>query len=238
MRTTKFLVGAALVAGIALSSCQENRKSSVKLANETDSVSYALGLSAGSGYAQNLKDFPGEVNKDALIKGFIEGLKEDTANYQIRQDELFPFLQAFFTRAAEKEREEARLKNTQILYENKQKEGVRVTNSGLQYRIITEGKGKMPVREDVVRVHYTGRLADGTVFDSSEDRGEPAEFPVGAVIAGWTEALMMMPVGSEWELVIPSELGYGERPVGNIPANSVLFFNVKLLDIVPPAAKK
>jgi len=232
MKTTKFLMGVALIAGIVLSSsCMENRKS-VKLANEEDSVSYALGLSAGSGYAQNLKDFPGEVNKDALIEGFIKGLKEDTANYRIQLDEIYPFLQSYFTRAAEKEREQAQLENVRILHENKQKEGVKVTNSGLQYRIIKEGTGKIPAREDIVRVHYVGRLADGTVFDSSVERGQPAEFPVGAVIQGWTEALMMMPVGSEWELVIPSDLGYGERPVGSIPANSVLFFDVTLLDIV------
>ncbi len=133
----------------------------------------------------------------------------------------------------EKEKEEANLKNTKILFENRQKEGVQVTNSGLQYKILEEGKGKIPTKEDMVRVHYVGKLADGTVFDSSVDRGRPEEFPVGAVIQGWTEALQMMPVGSVWEIVIPSELGYGENPRPNIPANSVLFFNVQLLDIVP-----
>ncbi len=204
------------------------------MVTEIDTVSYALGLSAGSGYAQNLKDFPGdlEVNKEALIKGFIQGIKEDTANYQIKQDELFPLLQAFFTKMTEQEKNAAMLKNTEILFQNRQQEGVKVTESGLQYKILTEGKGKIPAKEDVVKVHYIGKLADGTVFDSSVDRGEPAEFPVGAVIPGWTEALTMMPVGSEWEIVIPSEIGYGENPVGSIPANSVLFFNVQLLDIV------
>ena len=232
MKTTKFLMGVALIAAIAFSSsCMENKRS-VKLANEEDSVSYALGLSAGSGYAQNLKDFPGEVNKEALIEGFIKGLREDTSNYRIRLDEIYPFLQSYFTRAAEKEREAADLENIRILFENRQREGVKVTDTGLQYKITKEGTGKIPTREDVVRVHYTGRLADGTVFDSSVERGQPAEFPVGAVIAGWTEALMMMPVGSEWELAIPSDLGYGDRPVGGIPANSVLFFDVTLLDIV------
>jgi FKBP-type peptidyl-prolyl cis-trans isomerase len=232
MKTTKILIGVALIAGLALSSCMGNQKS-VKLVTEEDSVSYALGLSAGTGYAQNLKDFPGEVNKEALIEGFIKGMKEDTANFRIRQDDLYPFLQSYFTRAAEREREKTELENVKILYENRQKEGVKVTESGLQYRVITEGKGRTPVREDVVRVHYTGRLADGTVFDSSVERGQPTEFPVGAVIPGWTEALMMMPVGSKWELVIPSELGYGERQAGPIPANSILFFEVDLLDIVP-----
>jgi FKBP-type peptidyl-prolyl cis-trans isomerase len=233
MKTAKFLVGAALLAGVALSSCQQGT-SKAKMVTEIDTVSYALGLSAGSGYAQNLKDFPGgmEVNKEILIKGFMQGLKEDTANYQIKQDELFPLLQAFFTKMTEKDKNEATLKNTQLLFENSQKEGVKVTESGLQYRILKEGNGAIPTKEDVVKVHYTGKLADGTVFDSSVERGEPAEFPVGAVIPGWTEALTMMPVGSEWEIVIPSELGYGENPVGNIPANSILFFDVQLLDIV------
>ncbi len=237
MRTTKFLMGSVLVAAIALSSCQGNKSFNSKLTTESDSVSYALGISAGSGYAQNLKDFPGEINKEALIDGFIKGINEDSASYKMKQDEIYPFLQAYFSKAAQKEKEEAELKNTKILFENKQKEGVQVTNSGLQYKILTEGKGKTPTKEDIVRVHYTGKLADGTIFDSSVERGQPAEFPVGAVIPGWTEALMMMPVGSKWELVIPSELGYGERPVGNIPANSVLLFDVELLEIVSPATK-
>jgi len=235
MKTTKFLVGVALVAGVMLSSCQVGT-AKARLVTEIDTVSYALGLSAGTGYAQNLKDFPGgvEVNKEALIKGFMQGLKEDTASFQIDQDEIYPILQAFFTRMTEKEKNDAHLKNTQILFENSRKEGVQVMSSGLQILVLEEGKGKVPVREDIVRVHYVGKLADGTVFDSSVDRGQPAEFPVGAVIPGWVEALTMMPVGSVWEIVIPSELGYGENPVGGIPANSVLFFNVQLLEIVSP----
>jgi len=236
MKTTKFLIGLVFAAGIALSSCQEEGKRKVRLANEVDSVSYALGISAGSGYAQNLRDLPVEVNKDILINGLIKGLREDTSNYQIKQDEILPLLQAFFANIGKREREEAELRNTQILFENRQREGVQVTNSGLQYRIVEAGKGKTPTKDNIVKVHYVGRLADGTVFDSSVDRGQPAEFPVGAVIPGWVEALTMMPVGSVWELVIPAELGYGDSPVGNIPANSVLFFDVQLLDIVP--AKK
>jgi len=232
MKTTKILIGLALAAGIAFSSCQEVAKKNVRLTNEIDTVSYALGLSAGTGYAQNLSDLPIEINKEALISAFIKGLKGDTAGYQINQDDLLPILQTFFSNMQKQEREDTELRNTQILYENRQKEGVQQTASGLQFRIITEGKGKIPAKEDYVRVHYTGRLADGTIFDSSIERGRPEEFPAGALIPGWTEALTMMPVGSEWELVIPSYLGYGESPVGNIPGNSVLFFEVQLLDIV------
>jgi FKBP-type peptidyl-prolyl cis-trans isomerase len=233
MKATKFLMGAALVAGIALSSCMENKKT-VKLTNENDSVSYALGLSAGSGYARDLADFPGEgeINKELLIEGFVKGIHEDTANYKINQEALFPFLQDYFMRASQKEKEKSELENAKVLYENQQKGDFKVTDSGLQYKVIKEGTGKIPTRENTVRVHYVGKLADGTIFDSSLERGEPTEFPVGGVIPGWTEALTMMPVGSKWELVIPANLGYGDRPAGPIPANSILFFDVELLDIV------
>lgn len=118
-----------------------------------------------------------------------------------------------------------------FLEENAKKPGVKVTESGLQYRVIKEGEGEKPGPEDQVVVHYTGKLTNGKVFDSSEERGEPATFGVNQVIKGWTEALQMMPVGSEWELVIPAEIAYGSRSQGSIPPNSTLIFNVKLLEI-------
>lgn len=122
--------------------------------------------------------------------------------------------------------------NEKYLEENAKKEGVVVTESGLQYRIIKEGTGQKPGATDKVKVHYTGRLVNGKVFDSSEERGEPATFGVNQVIKGWTEALQMMPEGSEWELVIPSDLAYGQQGAGdNIPGGSTLIFNVKLLSI-------
>ena len=111
--------------------------------------------------------------------------------------------------------------------------GVNVTDSGLQYEILTEGNGNKPAATDKVRVHYTGTLPDGTVFDSSVARGTPAEFPVNGVIRGWVEALQMMPVGSKWKLTIPHELAYGERGAGaSIPPFSPLVFEVELLDIL------
>ncbi len=233
MKTKKILIGLALVTGIVLSSCQNQTKA--KLTNEADSVSYALGINIGSSYAQNLVEFPGELNKDALIKGFIKGFAEDTLNYQISQDSIIPILQAFIEKDAAKKREEAELKNTQILFENRKLDGVQVTSSGLQYKIIEEGKGKIPAKEDIVRVHYIGTLSDGIEFDNSIKRGQPVDFSAGGVIPGFAEALTMMPVGSKWQIVIPSELGYGEYPPpgSNIPANSVLFFDVQLLEIVP-----
>ncbi|BEH97672.1 peptidylprolyl isomerase [Edwardsiella ictaluri] len=120
-----------------------------------------------------------------------------------------------------------------FLAENAQQNDVTVTESGLQFKVLKQGEGVIPSRQDKVRVHYTGRLVDGTVFDSSEQRGEPAEFPVGGVIAGWIEALSMMPVGSRWQLYIPHQLAYGERGAGAaIAPYSALIFDVELLDIL------
>ena len=119
-----------------------------------------------------------------------------------------------------------------FLIKNKSKNGVKTSDSGLQYEVITEGKGKKPKSDDVVKVHYKGTLIDGTEFDSSYKRNSPAEFPVTAVIRGWTEALQMMPVGSKWKLYIPPDLAYGEAGRPSIPGNSVLIFEVELLDII------
>ncbi|MBR1564945.1 MAG: FKBP-type peptidyl-prolyl cis-trans isomerase [Paludibacteraceae bacterium] len=119
-----------------------------------------------------------------------------------------------------------------FLEENKKKEGVITTESGLQYEVLKQGKGKKPAATDKVRVHYHGTLIDGTVFDSSVDRGEPAEFYLNQVIAGWTEGLQLMPEGSKYKFYIPQELGYGSRAAGQIPPFSTLIFEVELLKIV------
>jgi len=125
------------------------------------------------------------------------------------------------------------VKGKAFLEANSKKEGVKVTESGLQYRVLKEGDGAMPKNSDTIEAHYHGTLIDGTVFDSSYDRGTPASFPVNGVIKGWTEALQMMKTGSIWELVIPSELAYGAnpRPGGKIGPNEVLVFKVELLAI-------
>ncbi|CAM2069780.1 Peptidyl-prolyl cis-trans isomerase [Sulfidibacter corallicola] len=119
-----------------------------------------------------------------------------------------------------------------FLAENGKKDDVNTTESGLQYKVIVDGKGKSPSATDVVRVHYAGRLLDGTEFDSSYRRGTPAEFPVNGVIAGWTEALQMMKEGAKWEVYIKSELGYGERGYpGVIPGHALLTFEIELLEV-------
>ncbi|MGL9751497.1 MAG: peptidylprolyl isomerase [Symbiopectobacterium sp.] len=120
-----------------------------------------------------------------------------------------------------------------FLVDNAGKDGVNQTESGLQFRVLTQGEGAIPARQDRVRVHYTGRLIDGNVFDNSVQRGQPAEFPVSGVIPGWIEALTLMPVGSKWELYIPHNLAYGERGAGaSIPPFSALIFEVELLEIL------
>jgi FKBP-type peptidyl-prolyl cis-trans isomerase FklB len=122
--------------------------------------------------------------------------------------------------------------NKKFLEENKKAEGVTTLPSGLQYKVLKSGTGATPTADDTVRTHYKGTLIDGTVFDSSYDRGEPAEFPVGGVIKGWTEALQKMKVGDKWQLVIPSELAYGESGAGGvIPPHATLVFEIELLDI-------
>jgi len=173
------------------------------------------------------------IDKANLLAGFIAGtLGKGEA---ISMEDANNYLQAFMEAANEKRMEEQygdnRTAGEQFLAENKTKEGVQVTPSGLQYKVIKQGKGAIPTKTDRVKVHYKGTLIDGTEFDSSYSRNEPTTFVANQVIKGWTEALTMMPVGSKWELYIPQELAYGSRNTGKIKPFSTLIFEVELLDI-------
>lgn len=230
MKKVSVLVAAAVVSGMFFTSC--GPKTNVSLKSDVDSVSYAIGVSTGLGYKENLKTLPGaEANVDALIAGFVQAIKGDST--KMNMEEAREYMQKYFVEASAKEANKTKEEGEKFLADNKTKSGVITTESGLQYQVVTEGTGAKPTAEDHVKVHYTGTLLDGTKFDSSIDRGEPAEFPVSQVIKGWTEGLQLMPVGSKYIFWIPSDLAYGDRGAGQmIKPNSTLKFEVELLEIV------
>jgi FKBP-type peptidyl-prolyl cis-trans isomerase FklB len=197
-----------------------------------DKLSYALGADMGN----NLKKFEIDVNADVYIKGMkdaMSGGKVLLTDEEIKalivslQKDLQTKQQEKMKAQGEKNKKEGEA----FLAENKKKEGVKTLPSGLEYKVITEGKGKSPKDTDTVTVHYKGTLIDGTEFDSSYKRNEPATFPVNGVIKGWTEALQLMKEGSKWQLFIPANLAYGDAGRPGIPPNSVLIFEVDLLKV-------
>lgn len=186
--------------------------------------------------AQNFKQGGLTIEPEAFALALRD--VRDGVDSRLSEEEKNTVMQTFQEQAmAQREAEQKELSEKNIaegnayLETNKAKEGVTVTESGLQYRVIEEGTGVIPKATDTVSVHYSGKLLDGTEFDSSYARGEPVSFEVTGVIAGWTEALQLMPKGSKWELVIPSDLAYGPGGNGPIPPNSVLIFEVELLDV-------
>jgi FKBP-type peptidyl-prolyl cis-trans isomerase len=190
-------------------------------------ASYALGMNVGTSLKSD------EIYPD--IDEFTQGIKDILNGSKTRYtlDEAYQIFNEAFNAAAEKRDLANRQAEIDFLAENSKKPGVNVTGSGLQYEVITEGNGPKPTAADSVRVHYEGALTDGTVFDSSYSRGEPAEFPLAAVIPGWTEGLQLMNTGSTYRLFIPSDLGYGPQGAGGqIPPYSTLVFEVELLGIV------
>lgn len=187
------------------------------------------------GMARELKDSPDSLVEELAFRGFIDALQGDTTYYNIEDASLL--FKDLMSEAKEAKTEklygENRRAGEQFLAENSKKEGVTTTESGLQYKVIVEGKGEKPKATDRVKVNYEGRLVDGTVFDSSAKHGDkPLEFKANQVIKGWTEALTLMPVGSKWELYIPYDLAYGERDSGKIKPFSALIFTVELVEIV------
>jgi FKBP-type peptidyl-prolyl cis-trans isomerase len=198
----------------------------VKLKTETDSVSYAIGVSMHSGASQ----FPLELDFDLVAAG-LKAAAEGKAVMEIED------AHEYLTKVSQAEQEKAVKRNREdgiaFLAENKKREEVVETESGLQYEVVRKGDGPIPTANDRVKVDYTGYLIDGTIFDSSVERGEPAVFGVTQVIAGWTEVLQLMPAGSEYKVFIPSDLAYGERQMGgDIQPGSTLIFDIHLLEVV------
>ncbi len=204
------------------------------LKNDQEKLGYAIGMNIGLGMKQK--------NVNADLDQIVAGLKASYTGEEtlLSQDEMGQILTAYqqemqmqqMAEAAAAAEENAKQAES-FLTENGKKDGVTTLASGLQYKVVAEGSGASPKPESTVEVHYKGTLIDGTEFDSSYKRGEPASFPVGGVIPGWTEALQLMKEGAKWELAIPPALAYGERgapPV--IPPNSALVFEVELLKVV------
>jgi FKBP-type peptidyl-prolyl cis-trans isomerase FklB len=203
------------------------------LSNPLQRSSYAIGVDIG----RSVKRQPIDFDAKAIAAGLIDGYSGGTlALTDSELKEVLAKLQdEFRTKAAAKQQQalaENQKKGEQFLVDNAKKEGVKTTASGLQYQVIKSGTGKTPGKKDTVKVHYHGTLVDGTVFDSSVDRGEPISFPVDGVIPGWTEALQLMKEGDKWKIFIPSSLAYGERGAGDkIGPNSALVFEVELLAV-------
>lgn len=207
-----------------------------ELKTEKDKVSYMVGMDVGKGLA-SIKD---EIDMAVVIQALQASVKGDKT--ALTQEEALKVRQDFMTKlqakraAEEKAKAETNKKaGDEFLAKNKAKKGVTTTASGLQYEVLKAGTGPKPKDTDTVQVHYTGTLLDGTKFDSSVDRGEPATFPLKGVIPGWTEGLQLMPVGSKYKFYIPAALAYGENGPGPIGPNATLTFEVELIKIVPPA---
>lgn len=225
----KSIIAIALVGVVGLVGCEKK----AKLDSDQEKASYAIGQQIG----RSLKMQNADVVMLSLTAGMNDALEDKEA--KLKPEEMQAALQKMQEGAMKKAMEEAE-KNQKVgdewLAKNKEKAGVKTTESGLQYEVVKEGSGASPKDADTVRVHYTGTLTDGKKFDSSRDRNEPAEFPVNGVIPGWTEALKMMKPGAQYKLAIPAKLAYGPQGRPGIPANSVLLFDVELMEV--KAAKK
>jgi len=227
----KHVLATILSISFLFSICYAGEK--LELKDQKDKESYSLGYQFG----QNLKAQDVEINLDVYISGIRDSLGgKDSLMSQEETRTTLSDLQKRIAAVRQKELKEKAEKNLSeskaFLAENGKKEGIKTLLSGLQYKVLAEGSGKMPKAEDTVTVHYKGTLIDGREFDASYKRGQPATFKVNGVIKGWSEALQLMKEGSKWQLYIPPDLAYGERAMGpQIPPNSALIFEVELISV-------
>ncbi len=223
-------IAAMLVMGMSFASCSKTSGSKMKTA--VDSLSYAYGVGMGTNLAQNLEQFPAKINVELFLAVFEKALKGDTAKLAITPQQAYDVFQRCLATAQKEAAVAVKEEAKKFLEKNAKADGVKTTPSGLQYIIIKEGNGPKPVDTATVSVHYHGTLLDGTVFDSSIDRGTPAEFPLNRVIKGWTEGIQLMSVGSKFKFWIPADLAYGDNGAGaQVKPGSLLIFEVELLGI-------
>ena len=238
MKIKLLLLSIALISFVA---CNKGGKAgaagsgTADLNSEIDSVSYILGADIGDKLKQGGVE---EINMVAFSEALLTTLGGDSSLLDMKEGmgKVNAFFQALYQKKLEKNKKEGE----EFLEANKSKDGVQVTESGVQYIVLKEGNGPIPADTSKVKVHYHGTLIDGTVFESTLDKGEPAKFPVKGVIKGWGEVLQMMPVGSKWKVFIPTELAYGERVRrgGKIEPNMALIFEMELLEIIDPVKEK
>jgi len=225
-----FILILAVVTAAFFGTCKGNAGPFQGEVNFDKNTSYALGLVQGA----RLRDGMTASSMNPDVEEFMQGMKDGIMGKDPRfsMDEAMEKINAAFDELTEKQTSETKQKGVDFLAENAKKQGIRITQSGLQYEVLVEGKGPKPTENSVVKVHYEGRFIDGTLFDNSYERQEPAVFPLNEVIPGWTEGLQLMSVGSKYRLYIPWEIGYGPYDAGPIPAYSTLIFTVELLEIV------
>jgi FKBP-type peptidyl-prolyl cis-trans isomerase FkpA len=224
---------AALVTGYFIGTNRDGTKSEsqVNLKNQSDSLNYFLGLN----YGYSLVEAPWEVNADLISSGFSQVMNDTSAYDMMTAQTVFQQLYGRIAAQESIEAESAAMENLEkgiaFLEENGKKEGITTTESGLQYEVISEGKGTKPSETSTVTVLYEGSLIDGTIFESSFETNDSVTFALNGVIPGWTEGVQLMSVGSTYKFYIPSNLAYGSRDTGPIPGNSVLIFKIELLDV-------
>ena len=230
MKAAKFsIVAVSALAIVSFVGCDKQ----ASLNTDPEKASYAIGIQIG----KSLKSQGADIVMPSLVAGMNDGLAGKDS--KLKPEELQNAMQKMQEAVMKKQMEagEKNLKDGEDwLAKNKAKPGVKSTDSGLQYEVVSEGTGPMPKDNDTVKVHYTGTLITGEKFDSSVDRGEPAEFPVKGVIPGWTEALKLMKQGSKYKLAIPAKLAYGPQGRPGIPPNSTLLFDVELIEVKPAGA--
>jgi FKBP-type peptidyl-prolyl cis-trans isomerase FklB len=247
------LTASALATATMLSSCGGGTSTpKAKFENQVDSVCYALGVLEGMGVREASEKGYKPLLKDFNFENFLAGINtaiNDSANVKMAPKDAENYFRATMQKLqlAQQAIEQARMdsiaavnleEGKKFLEENAKKDGVVSLPNGIQYIVLEEGKGPKPTIDDQVECDYEGTLIDGTKFDSSIDRGQPATFPLKGVIKGWQEAIPLMSVGSKWKIFIPSDLGYGPQGNRNIPGNSVLIFEVKLHQIIKQDKKK